>query len=173
MIEKHWIPGFEGRYLAYGDGRIQSIGHIQKHWRNSKVLCGFGGSFRKPNVPRNGHAVVHLTNSSGRGAYSWQSMIALTFIGPRPAGYDIHHKDENPLNNRVENLEYVEQGAHRELHFEQRDNWSNTKLNDGTVRMIREIYERGLANRKELRTMFGVSRTTIWDVIHRKSWKNV
>jgi len=34
-------------------------------------------------------------------------LVALLFIGERPDGLDIDHKDRNQLNNRVDNLHYV------------------------------------------------------------------
>lgn len=36
--------------------------------------------------------------------------------GPIPAGYDIHHRDGNKLNNTLENLELVAHQAHAQHH---------------------------------------------------------
>lgn len=36
--------------------------------------------------------------------------------GDIPEGYDIHHKDHNPLNNRIENLEIVDSTQHKREH---------------------------------------------------------
>lgn len=36
--------------------------------------------------------------------------------GPVPDGYEIHHKDENKLNNSVDNLECLPTGEHRGIH---------------------------------------------------------
>ncbi|MCA9334175.1 HNH endonuclease [Candidatus Saccharibacteria bacterium] len=38
------------------------------------------------------------------------------FHGEIPAGYEVHHKDENPLNNDPSNLECLSYLAHNELH---------------------------------------------------------
>lgn len=37
-------------------------------------------------------------------------------FGEIPAGYDVHHKDNNPLNNDPDNLECIEHGEHLRLH---------------------------------------------------------
>lgn len=38
--------------------------------------------------------------------------------GPVPSGHEIHHRDENPLNNALENLECVLASEHRKHHSE-------------------------------------------------------
>ena len=35
-------------------------------------------------------------------------------------GYDVHHKDKNPLNNALSNLEYMDKHEHLRLHKEDR-----------------------------------------------------
>ena len=36
--------------------------------------------------------------------------------GPIPAGYEVHHINEDPADDRIENLELVERHAHRSFH---------------------------------------------------------
>ena len=36
--------------------------------------------------------------------------------GKKPKGYEIHHKDFNKLNNKIENLRLLTKGKHRRLH---------------------------------------------------------
>lgn len=36
--------------------------------------------------------------------------------GKKPKGYDIHHKDFNKLNNKIENLQCLKHGKHTALH---------------------------------------------------------
>lgn len=40
-------------------------------------------------------------------------LVAEHFIGERPKGYHVHHKDGNKQNNIVSNLEYIHPKAHR------------------------------------------------------------
>lgn len=35
------------------------------------------------------------------------SLVALAFLGPRPEGYDIDHRNTDKRDNRLSNLEYV------------------------------------------------------------------
>lgn len=43
--------------------------------------------------------------------------------GPIPADHDIHHRDDNPLNNEVSNLECIHRDDHKALH-ESEGKWS-------------------------------------------------
>ena len=43
--------------------------------------------------------------------YKWQILK-----GEIPAGYEIHHKDENPLNNDIDNLECITKAEHLNKH---------------------------------------------------------
>ena len=49
--------------------------------------------------PRGGHLQI------GADGYVHR-LVARTFIGPCPPGLEVRHKDGNPTNNHVENLEY-------------------------------------------------------------------
>lgn len=42
--------------------------------------------------------------------------------GEIPAGYLIHHKDGNPLNNSIENMECISKKEHNSIHVENRKN---------------------------------------------------
>ena len=46
-------------------------------------------------------------------------------------------------------------------------------LSSEDVLTIRSMHHRGQATQRQLSEMFGVSRTTIHDIIHRKKWKHL
>lgn len=50
-----------------------------------------------------GYLRVKMNNKS----YQIHSIVAKYFLGDRPHGYSVNHKDGNKLNNRPSNLEYV------------------------------------------------------------------
>ena len=69
------------------------------------------------------------------------------FCGNPPKGYDIHHKDHNKLNDRLDNLELMEHGKHTSHHSKGRK-WT------------KEMYEKQIAVQTgkhcgELNPMFG------------------
>lgn len=102
------IPGWE-RYAASTFGRIASLG--------APYLCGERICRRKPqlltprltNQPPFYHTVL-LSNGEGFSrCFLAHVLVARTFI-PNPDNLPfINHKDENPRNNRVENLEWCTQ----------------------------------------------------------------
>lgn len=88
------IPGFP-RYAINEDGELISFQHPKP-------------IFLKPQFdPKTGYLKVRIKSSTGtRGAYI-HDLVARAFIGERPQGHDIDHRDGNKLNNSVSNLHYV------------------------------------------------------------------
>src|SRR5574343_1294423 len=100
---EHWKPILDGDYEVSNQGRIKRIraskGAKVGHMINLNVVRAEGG--RYPYV----HANLRYRGESR--SFRVHSLVAAAFIGPRPAGAHINHKDGDPFNNYVENLEYV------------------------------------------------------------------
>lgn len=78
-------------YLVYEDGRIWS----------SKT-----NKFLKPAYSKAGYASVELFNENGSRRFLVHRLVATAYI-PNPNSFpQINHKDENPKNNRMNNLEW-------------------------------------------------------------------
>lgn len=97
MEEWRDIEGYEGKYQVSNEGRVKSLDYHRQGFE--KVL--------KPNTHVRGYKRVGL--SDGKGIitlYFVHRLVAKAFI-PNPNNYPmINHKDENPANNNVENLEW-------------------------------------------------------------------
>lgn len=100
------IKGYEGRYEVSNIGRVKSLNYLNTHTESLLSLCknesGYlqvGLYIGKRGVKRYVHRLVYeafvgelpVFNPTGRGRERME----------------INHIDENPLNNRVENLELV------------------------------------------------------------------
>lgn len=95
MKEEIWkdIPGYEGKYQASTYGRIKSLNY--KRSGKEKILKTF--------INNSGYLILNLNNKT----WLVHRLTALTFI-ENPKNYSIiNHKDENKLNNKVENLEWT------------------------------------------------------------------
>lgn len=89
--------GYAGKYYAGNDGQIYSTK------RNNTHTLAIGDTMH-PLVFRDngcGYLITSLFNKTQH------ELIAATWIGPRPDGYEIDHIDGNPKNNKPSNLEYV------------------------------------------------------------------
>ncbi|MCC2547733.1 NUMOD4 motif-containing HNH endonuclease [Hymenobacter sp. BT175] len=64
------------------------------------------GRMLKNYKAKNGYYVVNLGGPEGLKQRYVHELVAAAFIGPRPEGATINHKDGNKLNNTPANLEY-------------------------------------------------------------------
>lgn len=90
-----WKPvvGYEKYY------EVSNLGRVRSH-KTEKIL--------KPNTTRLGYQSVELFGDVGTGSKRLliHRLVGMAFI-PNPMEYpQINHKDENPSNNNVENLEW-------------------------------------------------------------------
>lgn len=99
------IPGWEGLYEASDRGRVRSVdrfiaksnGITQQNKGRILRTQNHNAGYAQYTLSRNGKTETHLAHH----------LIATTFIGPRPDGHEVNHKDTNKHNNRADNLEYV------------------------------------------------------------------
>jgi hypothetical protein len=89
------IPGYEDMYQASTLGRIRSIRVLKPY-----PTCGTG-------YPSVGLPADKVDGTLRAKRHHVHALVALTFIGPRPHGKHIDHKDGNRENPRLTNLEYV------------------------------------------------------------------
>ena len=90
------IEGYENLYQISNLGNVKSLGNDKK--RKEKVL--------KPFNTTKGYLQVELFKNGNGKKYFIHRLVAEAFI-PNPNNYPIiNHKDENPLNNNISNLEW-------------------------------------------------------------------
>lgn len=100
--QEEWrlIKGYEGLYQVSSYGRVSGMG---------RVLCDgrlWKGRVLKQKTNTDGYNQVTLCKDGKEKQYLVHRLVAQAFI-PNPNNYPIiNHKDENPSNNRVENLEW-------------------------------------------------------------------
>ena len=86
------IKGYEGLYQVNNLGNVKSL-------VSNKIL--------KPMISNSGYFRVDLFKKHNRNQFSIHRLVALHFI-IKPSDKDhVNHKDEDKLNNNVENLEWV------------------------------------------------------------------
>ena len=90
---EHWkdIQDYEGLYQVSDMGRVRNI-------RTGRIL--------KPGIDRYGYLLVVLYKNGKAKTKNVHRLVAQTFIPNTDRLPCVNHKDENKLNNRVENLEW-------------------------------------------------------------------
>lgn len=118
------IPGWDGYYEASNIGRIRGVDRVVaksdgtwQHLRR-KVLK------LRPNAQ--GRPMVNLCRDGICRNHTIHALVAAAFIGPRPPGAIIRHLNDDPWDNRVENLAY---GTQHENTWDCIRNGGNSALN--------------------------------------------
>lgn len=182
------IPNYEGLYQASTDGEIYSLERfVDYRIKGYKRLQK--GRKLKPRTNKRGYLRLTLCKNGLVKDFSVHVLIALTFLGSRPNGYHVAHKDGNKKNNSLLNLAFVtpkENESHKKLHGtvasgKKNGKYTNpsstprgeqhgqAKLKESEVRVIKTSKESCL----KLAKKYGVSKTAILAIKHNKIWKHV
>jgi predicted XRE-type DNA-binding protein len=99
------------------------------------------------------------------------------FVRNGEDGEECRHLDGDVFNNRLTNLVWgtkAENEADKIKHGTRVRGESSplAKLTDAIVRSIREMYTNG-EKQKNIAAKFGITQTTVSDIVVRKSWKHV
>lgn len=101
-MKEQWkdIPGYDGVYQVSNMGRVRSLNYVDWLGHHRK------GFIHKFSIAHRNHCQIAIRYRNQRRVYSLHRLVASAFI-PNPDNLpDVNHKDENPLNNAVDNLEW-------------------------------------------------------------------
>jgi len=132
-----------------------------------------------PQNNKHGYLKVKLSKDGKWKMRTIHSLVAEAFIGPRPYGLDINHKNGIKTDNRPENLEYCTtsqncQHAHDiglgnpcrgEAH-------RSAVLTEELVKQIKQMQRLGLRNQAIADTL-SVPRQMVWRITSGNTWKHV
>lgn len=179
IVAEEWrtVVGFE-LYEVSSLGRVRSTGWTvcrsdgTKVWKPGRVL--------KPGDNGNGYQQVNLRPPLRTMKVHW--LVAEAFIGERPAGMEVNHRDGNKANNSHKNLEYVTKGqnlAHaigmdlrHALPPRKGESNCKAKLTEEDVREIRRSRDAGTKIRL-IAERFAVSQSTIKRILYKNGWSCV
>jgi len=174
-MKERWMTIRDGFYEVSNLGRIRRTKRASgtqkgKILTPKRCVCGRG---RKKYV----YLKVALSIDGEITQPFVHTLVAEAFLGPKPLGTTVNHKDGNKMNNAWTNLEYVtakENALHASrlgllVHGEDHN---QAKLTEQDVRDIRELSNSGVGLR-ELARQYKLNVSTIHAVVHRKTWKHV
>lgn len=146
VIEEEWrdVYGYEGIYEVSNLGRIKSL--------SRKRVNGSGYYIQKEKILKQamtstGYKMIGFSVNKARKYFKVHRLVAMAFLGLPPKNRTIiNHKDGNPLNNNVNNLE-----------------WCSMKYNNLHARVtgLRRLFK---ISRKELREKIIIERKTYGEI---------
>lgn len=170
-----WKPvvGWEGLYEVSSMGRVRSLARVvavpyrggaRIHRRRERVLSG--------SVFNNGYRYVRI----GVRSIGVHALVATAFIGPAPQECVCMHKDDNPLNNRVENLRWGTRAdniadAASKGRLRCGETHHSSKLTRDDVASIRALGASGCTTR-DIARRYGIAQSTANRIIRGMTWRS-
>ena len=164
MNKEEWksIKGYEGLYEISNFGRVKSLvgwnGH--KYVKREKILA----PYKQQTNPNYSRSVVKLKKNGKGKEFKVHRLVAKAFI-PNPKNYKvINHKDGNPLNNKVNNLEWCTQKMNikHALENELKVNRINTIDRETMVELLNNNF-----TYDEIAEILGVAKGTVFNYIRK------
>lgn len=152
MIEQ-WkdIPNYDGLYQVSNLGRIKSLYNYKRD----------GNNILKPRLKR-GYYSVGLRKNGIRKWHMIHRLVASAFIMNENNYPQVNHKDENKLNNRVENLEWCS-ASYNNNYGTRQERVSNTNklrkevykydINGNLIEKYNSVKEAAIRNKHSLSTI--------------------
>ena len=150
----------DDRYEVSNLGRVRNA-------KTGAVLSSYGASVKK-------YPVVTLGHSDKRYVHV---LVAEAFIGPRGDHQVCRHLNDNPLDNRSDNLAWGSQrdnmeDAARNGSIRKGEDLKVSKLKEADVYEIRRLLAEGLTQ-SAIAKIFGVTQSAICRVNKRNNWKHL
>jgi hypothetical protein len=173
-----WVPitGYEGYYEVSDDGQVRGVDRVDcvGQRRAGKILSQASKVKKAGDKPL--MKFVSLCKDRSRVNGYVHHLVAAAFLGPRPPGMYVCHKDGDATNNHVDNLYYgtpKQNGEDASRHGTTLRGKRNqkTKLSEHQVSFIQlsDLSARGA--KSALAKQLGVAATTISAVLHKRNWR--
>jgi hypothetical protein len=168
------VPGFEGYYEVSDHGRVKTLRRIVDN-PIMGTMVRREGLLRTPIIrsrPR-----VTLCRDGKEYNRKVQLLVAEAFIGPRPEGLGVLHRDDDKLNNRPSNLYYgtdAENAADRTRNgggaFGERS--GNVRITEAIAREILRLDTDGVRQAEIVRRL-GIPKGIVANIRRGRSWRHL
>lgn len=163
-IDSLWISDF---------GRVWRSCHVRRFNKSVKLFCGNFVSPATQTTVHTAYVIISINNKQ----YSVHRLVCETFKGFQPeAGFVVHHRDGDGLNNNVHNLEWLYTGDNSREGLIRHGQYGGThhmaKLTEPDVVLICLKIANGQTN-KLIAREFGVTRQLIARIRQKKVWQHL
>jgi len=140
-------------------------------WGNIRNIHKNPPKTLKPFIDRQGYKQVDLSLNCQPKQYRIACLVAAAFLGSRPRGTVLHHKDETKTNDIPINLEYITFKAHNLAHIRvyRGENGSNSKLTALDVFNLKYWVRTELSYLK-IAQMFNISPGYLSHLVKGRTW---
>jgi hypothetical protein len=160
MVESKMIKGFPN-YVINSDGTVMNVK---------------SGRYLKPEITRNGYARVTLSAFGTTKRYLLHRLVAELFVAGRTQDRNyVDHKDNNKLNNKSHNLQWVSPKenstkAAKDGLYNTLENHPNSKYSNELIIKIYTDYKIHNMTRKDIMIKYDVPKSLCDDVLYKKHW---
>lgn len=187
-MQEEWRPvvGYEKYYSVSNLGRVK---RIKDGTGNTKI-----GRILKVSQDKLGYGRVGLCVLGEKQKHLYvHRLVAESFIGTKPEGAEVNHKNGHKNDNRAHNLEWTTHTENIRHAFSalgkqnpRGEVWH--KIHSKTIPKGRQCYCAKLTesqvlsilamnqhsvNQSKLARQFSVTQTTIWSILNNKTWKHL
>jgi hypothetical protein len=172
FIEKIMEEKWEKCIKESDDYYASNLGRIKSYRKNSK------GKILKQSNDFKNYKKVHISPFGKKMNIGVHRLVAYAFIANPENKKEVNHKDGNPSNNNVNNLEWVtssENTVHSYNNGLQKrgELFYSAKLTQNEAIEIINAYNLGVFSQKELAIAYNISVSSIKDLLCGRNWAHL
>lgn len=175
------VKGYEGLYSVNEFGEVWSHEKISSVGKNGGKVIRGNRLLKSVDLGKTKHQRVLLTKNGNRKQHLVHRLVSIAFI-ENPNNYSfVNHKDGNPKNNNVLNLEWCtakqnakhayDNGLHKPPQQKGIKN-SQSKLTENQVKQIKEQHKM-IKNCSAIAREFKLNPKTVNSIVNGKSWSHI
>lgn len=163
------IPGWEGLYEVSNFGDVKRLTFTHEHPKLKSRT--YPEKLLKPRQSKTGYMRVSLCKNSKSKDHYVHALVLEAFVGPRPEGKQVRHRNGKRHDNRLQNLVWgtpIEQGADMRQH-----GTTGKKLSAQQIPDIREKCRTGHYTYSEVAREYGVTPRVISGIHRGQFWGHI
>lgn len=169
------IEGFEAMYEVSNFGNVRSLDRYIE-MPNPPRRALWKGRVLKQTLDPQGRRCVFLTRNCNKKTMRVATLVAKAFLGPRPTGKEVCHRDDDKERNGVDNLYWGTRednfaDAVRNGHTPHGENNGNAKLTNEQVKFIWDTKGVPGCGCRKLSRLLGVNSNVINSIRKGNTWR--